>query len=162
MKEYFSKITETKSWLIETNKLLDENTFTDEFVNNFHTTWTVSGHRIREQLNDDTKLEKLLRHVMPKYNGKKVLLYRGENQERWKNNQIGFCWTTSKEKACMFGRGLNSIPSGGLLLSCNCKANWIIAGPSDHSKYLAESEYTVEPSLLKNISVLSQYDEIYK
>lgn len=160
MKKYFENITDEKRWLSETEKLLKENNFSEQFIIDFHITWTVSGHHIREQINDDKKLIKLLRHILPRYSGEGIMLFRGENQERWRKKQIGFCWTTSKETAQMFGRGLNSIYSGGLLIACDCEAEWIITGPSDHSNYLGESEYTVNPSLLKGIKVLFEYSSV--
>lgn len=157
MKKYFEKVTDEKRWLSEAEKILKNNKFSEQFIFDFHTIWTVSGHHIRQQINDDIKLANLLRHVLPKYNGNTIMLFRGENQERWNKQQIGFCWTTNKETAQMFGRGLNSIHSGGLLIACNCERDWIISNPSKHSKYLGESEYTVESKLLKDIKILSQY-----
>ena len=109
MNKYFSNITENNSWLSEANKILQESNFTKPFIQSFHTTWTVSGHRIREQINNDKTLTKLLWHILPRYSGKDILLFRGENKERWGNNEIGLCWTTNKETARMFGGGLNSI-----------------------------------------------------
>ena len=57
----------------------------------------------------------------------------------------------------MFARGLNSIKTGGLLLSCACNPEWIISEPNKHSEYLGESEFTVDPFKLRNIKVLSEY-----
>jgi hypothetical protein len=98
--------------------------------------------------------------VLPRYSGKELVLYRGENVQMWKKNLIGFCWTTSKDTARMFGRGLNSVPAGGLLIKCDCKADWIISGPSAHSRYLGEEEYTVDPFQISNIQLLEQYEPI--
>ena len=131
--------------------------FSEEFVESFHTKWTESGHRIREQINDDKYLVKLLRHILPSYIGKDLTLYRGENLQRWEKKKIGLCWSTSKKTAKMFGHGLNSSPYGGLLLQCECDKNWIIAEPSNHSHYLGENEFTVDPNMLENIKVLEHY-----
>jgi len=158
MSEYFEEVTKRKAWNEEADNLLEKNSFSNEFITEFHTNWTVRGHKIREQINNDKKLSMLLQHILPEYVGEEKILYRGENKERWEKENIGFCWTTNKETAAMFARGLNSINSGGLLLKCNCKSEWIIIGPSNHSKYLGESEYTVSPDLVKNIRVLFEYD----
>ena len=160
MSEYFEEITNRKAWNEEADTLLEKNDFSEEFITAFHTNWTVRGHRIREQINNDKKLTKLLQHIFPSYVGEEKTLYRGENKERWEQENIGFCWTTNKETAAMFASGLNSIKSGGLLLKCDCKPEWIIIGQSNHSKYLGESEYTVNPYLVTGIQVLFEYDPI--
>jgi len=160
MSEYFEKITNNKAWNEEADVLLEKNTFSKEFIIEFHTNWTVRGHRIREQINNDRKLSMLLQHIFPAYTGEEKILFRGENKERWKKENVGFCWTTNKETAAVFARGLNAINSGGLLLKCNCKPEWIIIGPSNHSNYLGESEYTVAPESIKNINVLFEYEPV--
>jgi hypothetical protein len=118
----------------------------------------VSGHDIRSQIDDDILLGRLLRHVLPKYTGENIILYRGENLDRWKERSIGFSWTKSRDTASMFGSGLNAVGGGGVLLSCKCKADWIIASPNEHSIYLDEYEYTVDPSQISGITVLEVYD----
>lgn len=160
MSEYFEEITSKKAWNEEADTLLKKNDFTEEFVAAFHANWTVSGHRIREQINNDKKLTKLLQHIFPVYAGEGKTLFRGENKERLEKENIGFCWTTNKEAAAMFARGLNSIKSGGLLLKCDCKPEWIIIGPSNHSEYLGESEYTVNPGLVTGVQVLFEYEPV--
>ena len=160
MSKIFEEITNRNAWDEEANTLLKQNNYSHEFITEFHTNWTVRAHRIREQINNDKKLTKLLLHIFPAYMGEGKTLYRGENKERWIQENIGFCWTTNKETATMFARGLNSIKSGGLLLKCDCKPEWIIIGPSNHSNYLGESEYTVNPSLITGIQILFEYEPI--
>ena len=160
MSEYFEEMTNRKAWIEEVDNLLEKKGFSKEFVMAFHTNWTVRAHRIREQISNDKKLSMLLQHIFPVYAGEGKILYRGENKKRWGKGNIGFCWTTDKEIAVMFARGLNSINTGGLLLECDCKPEWIIIGPSDHSNYLGESEYTVNPELVTGIKVLLEYDPL--
>ena len=57
----------------------------------------------------------------------------------------------------MFGRGLNAISSGGVLLQIESEIEAIIAGPSDHSEYLNELEFTVDLRRLANIRVVEKY-----
>lgn len=45
----------------------------------------------------------------------------------------------------MFASGLNAVAKGGALLRCLVPASAIIAGPSKHSLYIDEGEYTVDP-----------------
>lgn len=160
MANNFRAITEERRWKQEAEKFLGTESFSEEFVIHFHSVWTVSGHHIRSQIGDDILLAKLLWHVLPKYPGPDITLYRGENLERWKAGSIGFCWTPSQEIASMFGRGLNARDTGGMLLSCECKADWIISAPNKHSKYLGEDEYTVDPGQLVGVERLIGYAPI--
>lgn len=124
-----------------------------------HTFWTECGHRIRQKLNDDSKLERLLRKVLPQYTGGNITLYRGENRKRYDDKAIGFCWTSLIEVAEMFAQGLNSHAFGGLVLQYTFSADQVISGPSDHSLYLQENEYTATPSSLdfEKITILKSY-----
>jgi len=156
----FHDITDDKRWKQEVTTLLNIKSLSKEINEAFHTAWTVAGHHIRSQIEDDILLAKLLWHMLPTYSGEDITLYRGENLNRWKEGSIGFCWTTSKETASMFGSGLNAWGAGGVLLSCECKADWIISGPSKHSKYLGEDEYTVDPGQISGIEMIRTYPPI--
>jgi hypothetical protein len=123
----------------------------------FHLQWTVGGHRMREQLNDDEALLNILWRWLPSYVGPALTLFRGENVDRWRFNEIGMCWTTTSDTAKMFGQGLNAVHSGGVLLKCDVSPTAIIAGPSSHSLYLNEAEYTVDPRLLGNVKIVEEY-----
>lgn len=155
--EIFRQITEGNNWQDELSNILALDSFPAEYVSAFHTYWIVAGHRIRSQIANDKLLAKLLRHVLPKYDGSELNLYRGENTDRWESKQLGFCWSQSIEVARMFARGLNSVGNGGVLLSCNCKPAWIISGPNEHSRWLQEEEYTVDPSLVLDVKVISKF-----
>jgi len=158
MIDEFRTITKEKKWKHEAIRLLSTESFSQDFIKDFHTTWIVSGRHIRSQIEDDNLLVRLLRHMLPKYTGEDIRLYRGENLDRWEERSIGFCWTTSRDMASMFGSGLNAVGGGGVLLSCKCKADWIISPPNEHSNYLEEYEYTVDPSQISGINVLEVYD----
>ena len=129
-----------------------------EFRGHFHTFWTEKGHRLRSVINDDYTLAKLLWHLLPKYEGDKVTLYRGENIGRLSNNKVGFCWTPSQETATMFASGLNAIETGGVLLSIECRPEWIISSPSQHSIYLGENEYTIDPARIDRFDRIKEYE----
>ncbi len=115
---------------------------------------------MREQLNDDKALVILLRLWLPSYVGPAITLFRGENLDRLLCNHVGLCWTPVIETARMFAEGLNAVNSGGVLLRCDVDSTAIIAGPSAHSLYLNEMEYTVDPSLLTNVRVVEQYPTV--
>lgn len=57
----------------------------------------------------------------------------------------------------MFGRGLNAVHPGGVLLSAFAPPSAIIAEPNAHSRYLGEDEFTVDPKMLTDIVVLKRY-----
>ena len=126
----------------------------------FHLPWTVGGHRMREQLNDDDALLNMLRRWLPCYVGPALTLFRGENIDRLQCNHVGMCWTTTSGAAEMFARGLNAVYSGGVLLQCDVSSTAIIAGPSSHSLYLNEAEYTIDPRLLNNIKIVEKYPTV--
>ena len=123
----------------------------------FGTYWIEAGRSIREQVADDRLLCRLLRLVLPKYVGATVTLYRGENIDRWRAGSIGLAWTPDPEVARMFGQGLNATKAGGVLLQGTFEPASIISSPSKHSQYLQEEQFTVEPSLVRDIKVLEKY-----
>jgi len=87
-------------------------------------------------------------------------LYRGENRNRWQNHSIGLAWTSSIQTARMFCGGLNAVQSGGVLLRASFKPEAIISGPNDHSKYLGEDQYTIDPFFLSDLSVVEFFPPI--
>jgi len=148
--------TKEKKWREEAASLMPRD-LSSEYIEAFHTVWIENAHRIRDQIGNDSVVTKLLRHVLPNYSGGSILLYRGENLERWEEKSLGFCWTTDIDIARMFGQGLNAIKSGGVLLSCRCNSKWVIAPPNKHSMYLGENQFTVEPQKLSGVIEMEQY-----
>jgi hypothetical protein len=153
----FDRILENQQWRAEAEKLLSLPSVPNELSQAFHTTWTVEGRQIREQVNDDLLVAALLRHMLPKYAGGEIDLYRGENIDRFERGITGFCWTSLIDTAETFAQGLNATRKGGLLLSVRASPAWIIAGPSAHSVDINEHEYTVQPQLLKGVVVVRRY-----
>lgn len=125
----------------------------------FHSKWIESGAFIREKINNDLILTELLTLLLPPYNGNNLVLYRGENKARFDEGRVGFCWTQDISIAEMFGSGLNAFRSPGLLLKAEAPACSILAGPNDHSRYLGENEFTVNPSLLVKLTVVETYPD---
>lgn len=143
--EEFRAITAQQQWASYAPSLIGRKALSPEAVGHFGTYWIEAGHRIREQIADDLLLIRLLRHVFPAYKGKELELYRGENRERWESRNIGLAWTSDPETARMFGRGLNAVGTGGVLLKGRFNSRAIISGPNRHSHYLSESQFTVDP-----------------
>lgn len=115
-----------------------------KLADRFHTQWHVCHHYIRSLVSDDELVMDMLWTWLPRYQGPDLVLYRGENIDRLELGSIGTAWSTQEDKARMFASGLNAVGRGGVILETIAPAEAIIAGPSDHSIYLGEHEYTVD------------------
>ncbi|KWV70550.1 hypothetical protein [Pseudomonas fluorescens] len=122
-------------------------------LDRFHTQWHVGHHHIRALVDDDDLLMDMLWKWLPRYNGSELLLYRGENLDRFELGRIGTAWSDKESVAKVFASGLNAEGRGGVILETTGTANSIIAGPSAHSIYLQEYEYTIDRRRLSTISV---------
>lgn len=140
---------------------LETITASEDLAALFHTEWTTHGEKIREQVDDDARLARVLRRWLPPYAGGAVTLYRGESAARLESGRVGLCWTPLRRVAEMYGSGLNATgPGGGVLLRVDAPAAAVIAGPGRHSKYLDEEEYTVDPTKLERLEVIDRYPAI--
>ncbi|MFZ4703608.1 MAG: hypothetical protein ACOYMG_26495 [Candidatus Methylumidiphilus sp.] len=117
---------------------------TPELASTFHTQWHVCHHRLRELIEDDGLLLDVAWAWLPRYAGPGLVLFRGENIDRFEVGQIGSAWTDKIETANTFATGLNAVGKGGVVLKVHAPAEAIIAGPSKHSLYLGESEFTLD------------------
>jgi len=159
-KETFNELLENEEWASTVSIFMQHGRPCSRILEVFRDFWTVSGHNIREQIGNDCDLTKILWLLMPKYQGNCKLLYRGENIDRWKEAQIGYCWTENQGIAEMFGRGKNAVRKGGVLLRANCPANAIISGAGSHSNYLGEQEFIVDPKKIPSIDCLVRYPPV--
>jgi hypothetical protein len=152
-----SQLTESETWHHTVRSILEtgaQHPWGDE---NFGTYWIVAGHRIREQVAEDRLLAIFLRQFLPPYGDGPVVLYRGENRLRFNSGAVGFSWSQSESVASMFARGLNAVRGGGLLLRAQLDAPAVIAGPNAHSLYLGEHQYTVDPALCHDVTVVAEF-----
>lgn len=115
---------------------------------------------MREQIADDRLLVRLLRHILPSYEGGAKELFRGENRNRWENRVIGLAWTSNIEAARMFGGGLNAVRSGGVLLKARFEPEAIISGPNTHSNYLGEDQFTIDPFSSSTFSAIEFFPPV--
>jgi hypothetical protein len=122
-----------------------------EMAARFHAKWHVCHHYVRELVDDDRLLLDMLWVWLPRYQGPTQLLYRGENIARLAGGRVGFGWSDEEKTARMFASGLNSVQGGGVVLQTLAPAEAIIAGPSDHSIWLQESEFTLDTRRLGEI-----------
>ncbi len=157
----FEVVTELNLWKAYSEQLLKGEMSPSldgvDFKNAFQQYWINSAHHIRRQINDDNSLSQLIALFLPKYIGEDIVLYRGENLDAYNDNKIGFCWTPNVDKATQF-MSSNDFGSGGVLLRCNCQADWILSSLSlnEHSVQLGENEYVVNPFFLKNVEILDR------
>lgn len=150
-------LTRQAAWRELASTLLSGAVVAPELAASFSTYWIEGGHHVREQVGDDHQLVLLLRKLLPPYAGAPVELFRGENAERWSLGLTGLAWTPDREVAEMFGRGLNAVRGGGVLLRGVFDAGAIICGPSAHSRYLGEGQFTVDPFVPVALAVLERY-----
>jgi hypothetical protein len=130
----------------------------DGLAERFVTQWVTHGAKIRAEVMNDVRLAAVLRKWLPPYDGPAMRLFRGESADRFDSGRVGLCWTPRREVAEIFASGLNAPrPGGGVLIEADVSTEAIIAGPCAHSRYLGEDEYTVEPSLLPAVRVLTRY-----
>ncbi len=155
------EIESCQMWAPLLKALADTGRPKDSVGRGFHTLWTVRGHRIREQVANDSILPNVLRALLPSYGGGPLQLFRGENLGRWNRKKLGFSWTTHEDVARMFARGLNAMcEGGGALLTTFATVDDIIAGPGQHSIYLGEYEYVVDWQSLNDVCCLDTFPEI--
>lgn len=158
--EHFRTIKEQGRWGAYANSLLNEPELTPSAIAQFGTYWIEAGHHIREQIGDDQLLIRLLRRLLPPYEGGSIELFRGENRTRWESKIIGLAWTSKANIARMFGSGLNALDTGGVLLKAHFAPVAIISGPNAHSNYLGEEQFTVDPFAGTAISMIEYYPAI--
>ncbi|MFM0416976.1 hypothetical protein [Paraburkholderia aromaticivorans] len=150
--------TNGQSWVDALQRAADQCISNEKHRENCLTSWVTHGGRIREEIDDDELLVRLLRAVLPTYKGPSLTVYRGESEERFSAGRIGLCWSSQRHTAEMFGRGLNAYyPGGGILLSASAEAKAILSGPGKHSRRLGEEEYTIDPSALTELMLLQRY-----
>lgn len=126
----------------------------------FHDHWHVCHHILRELVDDDDAVLDMLWVWLPQYQGPDLCLYRGENADRLNAGRVGLAWTDDAATARTFASGLNAVGAGGALLRASVPASAIISGPSKHSLYLQESEYTVDPRRLDTFTVVETFSAI--
>lgn len=123
----------------------------------FHTKWHVAHHFLRELVEDDDLMLGVAWAWLPRYAGPGLDLYRGENIDRFESGRLGSAWSDKRETAEMFASGLNAVGKGGVILRATIPAEAIIAGPSAHSLYLGESEFTIDTRNLAAIESIQRF-----
>lgn len=157
-KVLLDKVKRKGNWSAFVFNLKKTGTCTPELQEAFHLMWVESGHRIRARVRNDRKLLKVMRTLLPAYEGEGQWLYRGESIDRYRSGKLGFCWTNDQSVAAMFARGLNNVGSGGVLLKAWAPASAILADIHPHSGiWLKENEITVNWYSIEHLQVIQEY-----
>lgn len=111
--------------------------------------WITYGFHVAESLKGDLILIDLFKRHHPPYAGGAVALYRGELAERHHRHIYGFAWTPNRTVAQMFASRRQSLGEGNsVVLQLIASPEMIVAVPTQHSSYLGEDEYLVDPRLI--------------
>lgn len=116
--------------------------------------WISSGFRIASSLKGNLILVDAFRHLSPLYSGPALRLYRGELYSRHVERIYGISWTPQLSVARMFGDRRQSIEGRGVTLEIDAAPNMIVAYAGEHTSWLGEEEYVVDPRLIRTIRVL--------
>src|SRR5258708_24734607 len=75
----------------------------------FLSIWIECGHHIRREVADDVVLLDALRRLLPAYDGPDVRLFRGEPWKDYSVQRHGICWSSDRDAAEVYARGLNAM-----------------------------------------------------
>jgi hypothetical protein len=117
--------------------------------------WTTYGFHVASSLKGDRILVDVLKALLPPYAGPSCILYRGELESLHVARQYGIAWTPKLKVAEMFASRRDSPQERlGIVLKINASPEMILAAPCEHSKYLGESEYLIDPRLIRSVDTV--------
>lgn len=107
--------------------------------------WTTYGPHIADSMQGDPLLLIAMKRLLPRYTGAGLVLYRGEDAERYRRRAFGMSWTPRIDTAQMFARRRDP---AGVVLRLDASPAMILCGPTDHSRWLTEHEYLIDTSII--------------
>jgi len=111
--------------------------------------WISYGFHIAESLNGDLILVDVLKYLLPAYSGPGLRLYRGELAIRYQRVVYGISWTPELAVARMFADRRQHLGEGdGVVLQIDATPSMIVTGPGEHTGYLGETEYVMDPRMI--------------
>jgi len=141
--------------------LADMKNFSGKAQKAFLSIWTECGHHIRREVAHDVVLLDALRRLLPAYDGPKVRLYRGEPWKDFSVQHHGICWSSDRQAATIYARGLNAMPGGGgVLIETIAPTDAIISQAATTGVCGWEFEYVVDRRRLEEIHVLAKFPEV--
>jgi hypothetical protein len=117
--------------------------------------WISYGLHIARSLKGDLILVDAFKHLLPPYDGPALKLYRGELHSRHVERTYGFSWTPNVSVATMFASRRQSTGEGhAVTLEIDATPAMIAVPPGEHTSWLGEDEYIIDPRLIQTVRVL--------
>jgi hypothetical protein len=116
--------------------------------------WIEEGDTLRGATPSDLDLIRVLRALLPPYEGPAMRLYRGEGARNRRRRTYGMAWSAEREIAEGFFRGNAALYAGGtVLLEAHVPADAIICSPHVDGGAYDEVEYLVDRRRLRTTPV---------
>lgn len=136
----------------------DSENITEEIGLALRSHWITTGFRTRAAIRDDAIHIRAFRRALAPYSGEELVLYRGEQSSAIDSGKLGLNWSSNREAASQFARGLcTTYGYDGVLLTAVAPPEAIISGPTERSIRLREWEHIVEPDKLLNIQEIGRW-----
>jgi hypothetical protein len=140
----------------------DVKNFSRKAQTSFLSLWVECGHHIRREVADDVVLLDALRRLLPAYDGPSACLFRGEPWKDYSVQRHGICWSSDREAAEIYARGLNAMAGGGgVLIETTAPADAIISRAATTGVCGWEFEYVVDRRRLGEIRQLACFPEAF-
>lgn len=114
--------------------------------------WARYGGDLRALIKNDTLVLSVLKRALPHTAETGQTVYRGESWFLFDQHQIGFCWSSSKDVATRYAKGLNAVDSGGVLLTAYAPPAAILG--------MHDEVFICDPSELLRVSTLALYPKL--
>jgi hypothetical protein len=112
--------------------------------------WISYGFHIGRSLKADPIIVDAFKHLFPPCSGPGLKLYRGELHSRHMGRIYGLSWTPHLSVAKMFANRRGA----GVVLEIEATPDMIAAPPGEHTSWLGEDEYIIDPRLIQAVRVI--------
>jgi hypothetical protein len=116
--------------------------------------WISYGFHIASSLKGNLILVDAFKHLLPPYRGPLLKLFRGELHARYMKRIYGISWTPELSVARMFANRRRNDEGFGVILEIEATPDMIAASPGEHTSWLGEEEYVIDPRLIQAVRVL--------
>jgi len=116
--------------------------------------WISYGFHIASSLKGDLVLVDAFKHLLPPYSGPALKLYRGELRSRHLERIYGISWTPNLSVARMFADRRHDLEGLGVTLEIEATPGMVAASPGEHTSWLGEGEYVIDPRHIQAVGVL--------
>ncbi len=116
--------------------------------------WISYGFHIASSLKGDLILVDAFKYLLSPYRGPGLKLYRGELRSRHRERIYGLSWTPELSVATIFANRRLDDEGPGVILEIEATPDMIAASPGEHTSWLQEQEYVIDPRLIQAVRVL--------